>query len=145
MIQEKRPRVQVHFVNEDGTQQEGRTKQSFREQCDINIMMKKYQQGIPINMNTLAQPEYGDFANADDYHTAANKVIQADQAFAALPAEIRARFRNDPAELLEFIRDPDQEHLEEAIELGLVPRPEAEPAPVKVQVIGGEDPPKETE
>ena len=74
-----------------------------------------------------AQPRYGDFSTVDDFQAAQNIVIQANEAFLALPAAVRDRMHNSPAELLRFVADAD--NLEEAIELGLVDKPEETPAP----------------
>jgi hypothetical protein len=46
-----------------------------------------------------------------------------------LPAELRARFENDPAKLIEFI--DNSENLDEAINLGLVNKPENLPQVVE--------------
>ena len=48
-------------------------------------------------------------------------VMAADDAFMALPANIRERFNNDPAELVDFVSD--DRNRSEAIDLGLVPPP----------------------
>ena len=42
--------------------------------------------------------------------------------FDNLPSDVRNRFNNNPAQLLDFVADP--ENKEEAIELGLLPKPE---------------------
>ena len=48
-------------------------------------------------------------------------VLAADDAFMALPANVRERFNNDPAELVDFISDVANRS--EAIDLGLIPLP----------------------
>ena len=40
-----------------------------------------------------------------------------------LPAQMRSRFNNDPAELLKFIKDPA--NLDEAVKLGILVKKEA--------------------
>lgn len=101
----------------------GRTKQSFRDECDINCIMAKWTRtGAPPVTNPLP-PQYGDFSNVDDYLAAANSVLQADLEFSRLPAEVRDRFQNDPAQLITFMADPGNQ--DEAVALGLAdaPRP----------------------
>ena len=66
----------------------------------------------------------GDFSGIGDYHTALNRVIAAQDEFEALPAQIRARFNNDPAELIEFLED--DKNRPEAETLGLVEKGAAE-------------------
>ena len=47
--------------------------------------------------------------------------MAADDAFMALPAAVRERFNNDPAELVDFVSDVNNRS--EAIDLGLIPPP----------------------
>jgi phage internal scaffolding protein len=93
------------------------TKQAFKDQCDINFIMKNYEKtGIaPINQR---QPQYGDFTQVNDYHSALNSVIAAQDHFMSLPAELRARFSNDPGEFISFVENPDNK--EELGKLGLL-------------------------
>jgi phage internal scaffolding protein len=53
-----------------------------------------------------------------------NRVIAVQDEFEALPAQIRARFDNDPAQLIEFLENSDNRP--EAEELGLVDKAAAE-------------------
>jgi phage internal scaffolding protein len=53
-----------------------------------------------------------------------NRVIAAQDEFEALPAQIRARFDNDPANLIEFLEN--ENNRPEAEELGLVEKAAAE-------------------
>jgi phage internal scaffolding protein len=50
-----------------------------------------------------------------------NQVIAAEDEFMRLPADLRARFENDPAQLIEFLEN--LENKDEAIKLGLVNPP----------------------
>lgn len=98
----------------------GRTKQSFKDECDINFIMNKWERTgqIPENQVGKMKPYYGDFADAPSYLEACNQVLAAKDSFASLPAFLRDRFRNEPANLIAFMADPANQ--EEAIELGLV-------------------------
>lgn len=98
--------------------------QSFKDECDINTIMRRFGQGAELPEN-FRSPQYGDFDQVADYQTALNAVRQADEAFMAMPADLRARFHNQPQELLDFLADGTNKA--EAIKLGLIPRPE--PAP----------------
>lgn len=104
-----------------------RTKQSFRDECDVNTIMGTWRKTGQVAHLAKNPPRYGDFTTADDYLSACNKVLDAQSAFGELPAEIRARMHNSPAELLRFLADP--ENVEEARKLGLVEPAEEEPAP----------------
>lgn len=117
-----------------------RTQQSFVEECDVNNILKRYRD-LNALPSSAVQPLFGDFSNLPSYHEAMNVVAQANQAFAALPAELRARFQNDPARYLDFVGDDS--NYEEARKLGLVPpKPPAE-APEPQSGGDGGQPPSE--
>jgi phage internal scaffolding protein len=97
--------------------------QHFKEECDINTILQKFNITGLLPESPLS-PRYGDFTGISDYHTAMNRVIAAQDEFEALPAQIRARFGNDPAQLIEFLENSDNRP--EAEELGLVEKATAE-------------------
>lgn len=94
-----------------------RTKQSFKEECDINTILKRFNITGQLPVCPL-QPQYGDFSGVFDYQTALNAVIAAQDSFNALPATLRNRFANDPAAFVDFCSD--ESNREEMIRLGLV-------------------------
>jgi phage internal scaffolding protein len=97
--------------------------QHFKEECDINTILQKFNI-TGILPEAPLSPRYGDFSGIGDYHTALNRVIAAQEEFEALPAQIRARFDNDPAKLIEFL--DDEANRPEAENLGLVEKAAAE-------------------
>lgn len=101
----------------DFTGQESLTVQSMAEDADINVMMDRY--GItgkmPLNPRV---PMYGDFTEVNDYQSALNALMAANNSFMSLPAKVRARFNNDPQELLEFCANGA--NIDEAQRLGLL-------------------------
>lgn len=94
-----------------------KTEQSHKKKCDINTIVAKIRKGqaVPIR---LGSPMYGDFSQVTDYMSTINRVSELHEDFMAIPADIRKRFHNSPAEFMEFIQDDSNR--EEAIELGLV-------------------------
>ncbi len=100
------------------------TKQAFRKECDINQIMKQYKKnGLLDHLNTH-QGNYGDFLNFEDYHASLNKILEAKDAFNSIPAEIRAKFDNDPSQFMSFAQN--EENHEELVKMGLsTPRKEA--------------------
>lgn len=92
-------------------------KQSFKEECDINTIVERFAitGELPTNVR---MPTYDDFTGVTDFHTAMNAIAKANEAFDAMPANVRARFHNDPAEFVDFCSSKD--NLEEAKRLGLV-------------------------
>lgn len=96
-----------------------RTHQSFRDECDINNLVKKFARtGIPPAPENI--PEHADFDAIFDFHSAMNEVVRGREAFMQLPALVREKFRNDPGNFLNFVAD--EKNLAEAENLGLVPR-----------------------
>ncbi len=108
------------------------TKQSFKNECDINKIMAKYRRTGVLSPDILSkrQEQFGDVSEIGDFHTSQNKVIAAQDAFDHLPADIRSRFKNDPGELLDFCADPGNR--EEAIELGIIQSVDEELPPTEV-------------
>ena len=105
------------------------TVQSLTEDLDINVIMKRF--GVTGKMpDNVVVPTYGDFSEVFDFRTANEAVIKARDGFNALPAELRARFANDPQNLLLFLDDASNR--DEAVRLGLVKAPVAPVAAVAV-------------
>jgi len=80
------------------------TKQSFRDECDINNILRKFNVTGQLPIGSV-QPQYGDFSGITDYQSALNAVMAAEDSFLQLPAKVRARFSNDPAVFLDFASD----------------------------------------
>lgn len=104
-----------------------RTKQSFRDECDINNIMAKYQRTGLIEAVNRIQPQYADVAGFD-FQFAMDQIVQANDMFAQLPSSVRKRFHNDPREFVEFVGNP--ENYDEAVRLGLMKPEVKEPEPV---------------
>lgn len=84
---------------------ESLTKQSHKRECDVNLIIKQYNKTGAINHLVKMEARYGEMTGLD-FHTAMNIVAEGQSAFEALPSEIRKRFRNDPAQFLDFCADP---------------------------------------
>lgn len=94
--------------------------QNFKDECDINYIVRQF--GLTGEFPSQAiSPQYGDFTGVLDYHSAVNAVLAAQDEFMELPAQMRARFDNDPAKLIDFLGN--EENREEAIKLGLIEKP----------------------
>lgn len=108
---------------------EGRTKQAFKAECDINQILARYQRTGVLDFQQKHAPEYGD-VTAIDFQKAQFMIAEAKGMFAAMPAHLRSRFDNDPAKFLAFIED--ERNRNEAEDLGLLKekvKPEAPEAP----------------
>lgn len=104
-----------------------RTKQEFKDECDINLIVPMAEATGIIRHQSSTPPTYGDFSNSTDYQSALNSLNDATNSFGELPSEIRERMNNDPGKLLDFLGDP--KNRDEAIRLGLVNAPPPEPGP----------------
>lgn len=104
---------------------DGRTKQSFADESNINTIMKKYEATGMLDHLNKHDGQYANFIAAPDYHTAMNAIRDAGEMFMEIPATIRAKFDNDPAQFLKFVQDPD--NLDEMREMGLAHRAPEQP------------------
>jgi phage internal scaffolding protein len=104
--------------------------QNFKDECDINYIVRQF--GLTGELpGKPMSPQYGDFTGVLDYHSAINAVLAAQDGFMELPAQMRSRFNNDPAELIDFLSK--EENREEATKLGLVAaKPISEPSETPV-------------
>lgn len=94
-----------------------RTQQQFQGECDINVIAARLSSGQPVPLARNAG-RYGDFASAPDFQAAQDLILRARDQFMSLPAKVRERFGNDPAQLLAFVAD--KSNLVEAHKLGLL-------------------------
>lgn len=115
----ERKRVQV-FFNEPS-----RTKQAFKDMCDINKIMARFKkvQGADFlqRYNGCVGGQFGDFSNVTDYRSAIDQVRLAEDRFMSMPAVVRKRFQNDPAQFLDFCSDPS--NIDELVSMGLASKP----------------------
>lgn len=107
--------------------------QAQAKECDINNIMRKFDKTGVIEHVGNHGPSYEDAPSYDDLHEAMNLVTHAQSMFAELPARIRAKFANDPAEFLEFVDDPDNRS--EMALMGLIA---PEPAPEGPSTTNGD-------
>lgn len=76
---------------------DGMTKQSFKDSCDINKMLKKAQkQGSLAHLIKYPEAVYGEFDGEFTLLDATQKIARAGQIFGDLPSEVRAEYGNDP-------------------------------------------------
>lgn len=100
------------------------TSQSHKDACDINLIMKRIESGNFDPRTNIREGRFGDFTNVPTFQESLKIVSDVKAEFAALPGEVRARFENDPAQLLAFMEDPANEN--EAVRLKLMAAPRFE-------------------
>jgi len=88
------------------TKGESRTQQHFKDECDINTIVRKYRTQGVVPVGTSKEELFGDFTNVPDLQEAMGIAARANQQFAALPSHMRERFNNDPLEFIDFVNDP---------------------------------------
>lgn len=94
----------------------GRTRQSFKAECDINNLVAKYQKTGAVDHFAAHGAQYATVP-AVSFTAAMNLVTSAQQMFNDLPSKLRKKFGNSPRNFLEFVQDPD--NADEMRELGL--------------------------
>lgn len=104
---------------------QGRTKQSFKDECDVNRIMARYMATGELPVINEIAPQYLDVTGLD-YQEHQNFIAGANSLFHELPSAIRARFKNSPAEFLDFCSQ--EKNRPEMAEMGLL-RPDL-PAPI---------------
>lgn len=108
------------------------TLQSQAQEADINVILKRLNvTGVLPQASRV--PTYGDFSAVVDYRGALDLIRAADAAFMSVPADVRARFSNDPAAFVEFCSN--EANIEEVRRLGLAPP--AKPAAAAAAAEGG--------
>lgn len=85
---------------------DGRTKQSFKDQTNINKILARAANGQTISHISKYGAVYGDFSDIDDLLAARDKLERGKQIFHELPGEIRREFANDPSKFFHYVNDP---------------------------------------
>ncbi|WNK14552.1 MAG: internal scaffolding protein [Microvirus sp.] len=106
-----RHRVSISFTGS------GRTKQEFKDECDINVLMGKYLRTGQMDHVNQRLPQFADVTDID-FQAAQNLIADAHAMFEEIPSAVRARFDNDPGKLLDWVHDP--RNAKEASDLGFL-------------------------
>ncbi len=110
-----------------------RTRQEFKNECDINYLMERFARtGVLVDPSMIGKREaaFGDFSGVGDFTECQNRLVAAREAFDTLDAKIRDRFDNDPGRVVEFLSD--ESNREEAIVLGFIEKPTVAPTEATV-------------
>ena len=96
-----------------------RTQQQFKDECDVNNILRNYVNTGILTHTAAVAPQFGDFSEVpSDYGEALALIAKSEEQFAMLPSEVRERFDNKPSNLVLFLQDVNNR--EEAEKLGLV-------------------------
>lgn len=102
------------------TLEEGRTRQEFRAESDINNLMKRGESAIVPAMRDAGV--FADVSTIGSLHECLEKVRRANDVFAALPPGVRSAFDNRPELFTEAFDTP--EGVAKLRELKVVAEPE---------------------
>lgn len=104
--------------------------QSQAEEADINVLVKRF--GITgVMPQNVRVPQYEDFEGVFDFQSAMNAARVSQESFDRMPADVRARFGNDPQAFFAFCTATQEgklANIDEMRKLGL-----AVPAEVMVE------------
>lgn len=110
-----------------------RTVQADAVDADINTIVRRFNLTGRMPEN-LRVPQYGDYDDVFDFHSAQMKIAEATEAFMSMPADIRAEFNNDPGRFYDIASNP--ENIDYLRDLGLaIPK---EDVILPVPVVDGE-------
>jgi len=84
---------------------DGRTKQCFRDECDIDKIMTRFNLTGTISHLNQFEGQYADFSDFD-FHEQTTMLTKGREIFDALPAELRKEFSQSPAKFFAYVNDP---------------------------------------
>lgn len=85
---------------------DGRTKQAFKDETDINKILARAAKGNTISHLAKHGAMYGDFSDIDDLLTAHQRLAKGQEIFDALPGEVKREFGNNVGRFFNFVNDP---------------------------------------
>jgi len=91
--------------------------ESHAERTNIHKIMKRYRATGIIEHVNQHKGTYADMATSLDYKESLDLILKADSMFSELPADLRARFENNPGKFVDFMQNP--ENYREIQEIGL--------------------------
>lgn len=128
------PRERVRVLSD--TVGESLTKQSMAESTDINLIVARHiRHDVPIYPDGRAR--YGDFSGCTDFHSIVNRVIEAQESFEKLPADVRKACANDPGVFLDMLNTEKGVRELEALGLVKIQVPANKPAAAAPAAPGG--------
>mgnify|MGYP000403396728 CR=1 FL=1 len=86
---------------------DGRTKQAYKDQCDVNKIIEKASRGESLSHLERHGGIYGDFTDMPDLLEAQARLARGQEIFDELPASVRKEFNNSPGEFFAYVNDPD--------------------------------------
>lgn len=96
--------------------EDGRTKQAFKDDTDINKILDRAAKGSTISHLAKHGAVYGDFSDIGDLLQSQERLQRGIAIFQELPGEVRKEFNNSAGEFFEFVNNPaNTERLSEVL------------------------------
>lgn len=83
-----------------------KTKQSFKEESDINVIMRRYAATGVLDYVAGNPGQFGDVTGME-FQSMQEIIAGARSQFEDLPSVVRSRFKNDPQEFLTFMENAE--------------------------------------
>lgn len=99
-------RAKMLAFHPDKNYDDGRTKQAFKDETDINRILQRAQKAGTISHLQQYQGVYGDFADFD-FFEATLSLTRGREIFDALPSELRNEFNQSPEQFFTYVNDPE--------------------------------------
>jgi len=103
----------------DQKDQSSKTKQSEKDNCDINKIMERFNRTGQLPRLRTIEPIFGD-VRTPDYQTAQQLIIDAKKAFMELPSKVRQYFGHDPQNYVKALTNPSEETKKALLKFGLM-------------------------
>ncbi len=100
----KLSREKILALQPDKEYNDGRTKQSFKDETDIQKIMARADRAGTISHLEKFEGTYADFSDFD-FHEQTTKLSKGREIFDALPAEVRREFGQSPAAFFAYVND----------------------------------------
>lgn len=85
---------------------DGRTKQTFKDETDINKIIRKAQKAGTVSHLIKHGAHYGDYADVPTLLEAHERISAGQAIFDELPSELRQEFGGSQFEFFKFVNDP---------------------------------------
>jgi len=105
-------RIEILALRPEKKYNDGRTKQSFKDETDINKIMARFTKTGTISHLAKYEGTYSDFSDFD-FHEQQNMLSRGEEIFANLPAEIRREFSQSPAAFFKYVNDPENRKMKD--------------------------------
>lgn len=121
--------IRVHF------HKPSRTKQEFKNDCDINQILKRFSR-TGVVPGTIKKPAFLDCTTIPNLQDALHLMKDAEHAFMKLPAVVRKHFDNNAIAFVDYALDP--KNIDQLREWNIVPPKPEEPKPQRVEVVNAD-------